>query len=150
MNHQELQKKIISVFEKSRIQIHDNEIISHHCEECNLLKSHFKNTEHLQLQGDMIKAHFDSLPLLTPKALRYFFPNYLIYSLENPDSLVCEFTIYQLIGSSVRDSPLSQFQLFNHEELEVIKDFIVYLKNSEIYAEFQNEIDQTIETWEIH
>jgi hypothetical protein len=106
------------------------EITSHECEEGLAIRAAFVGKTWDSLQPHEIEERFDSLPLLSPAAFYYYFPAYLLYSLDHfdDDSLVCQFTIYALKPdedeAKYHDWWQALFELCTEEQCRVMEAFI--------------------------
>lgn len=151
MNKEILTEKIKEGFKNNLFVLKNDEIISHNCDECNILKKDFSDIKHLKLPNDLIEEHCTDLPLLTPKAFHYFFPNYLIYSLSNLDWSICDF-ILNIIKDYNTSFYNTRFKLFNEKEKFVIKLFLLFIKDSDNYKDYKDlkeEVDSSIKNWKI-
>lgn len=85
---------------------------------------------------EIIDYNYSSLPFLTPIALLFFLPAYMIYGLENFDSNVLEFTVYKLIPPvNVNGQELKLKELFLSWVIQLTSDqqraitlFLEYVK----------------------
>lgn len=68
------------------------------------------------------------LPLLTPEALHFFLPAFLLYALDNWQSEVWHFTVYSLAPGKEKEDDLAwwqrRFSLFTPEQKEVLFAFL--------------------------
>ena len=90
-----LQSKIEAAFSDVQPPASDN-IIEHECQECREVERTFRNQNWRNIEPKKIEWAYDKLPLFTPEAFLYFLPAFMIYSLREPESQVCEFLIYGL------------------------------------------------------
>ena len=81
---------------QSAPQPEDVEIAPHQCKGCDQIRRDFCQLESVELTGDILEKHSGDLPLLGPKAWRYFLPAFLSYALANPDSAVAEMLVINL------------------------------------------------------
>lgn len=77
------------------------EIVSHRCHECDRVERDFRDVVWKEVPASVVEYHFDSLPLFTPRAFRYFLPAYIMASLTDPESNVPEFLFYSLEASGI-------------------------------------------------
>ncbi len=126
--NQEFIKKIYKVFsyaEKPSI----TEITPHRCEECDEIRDSFYAYDQKSIPDNLIKKFFDSLPLLSPKALKYYLPRFLEFSLLNRDELVFEFCLYHLTGGKPNDPYWEdRIKIFNQKEKELLKEYSMLCK----------------------
>ena len=96
------------------------------------------------MQPNELEARFDSLPMLTPSAFKYYLPAYLNRSLERfePDYLVCQFTIYAVAPDD--DAEEARFSdwwrerltLFEPRQFEVLVQFVDLARRHQAFQKF--------------
>ena len=64
----------------------EDEIAPHQCPECSEIRHDFGGARANEISDEVLARRADSLPLLTPKAWRYYLPAYLDYAARNIDS----------------------------------------------------------------
>ena len=62
----------------------DEDIARHDCSECLAIRAAFARRTWDSLQPSELEARFDSLPMLSPGAFKYYLPAYLTYSPRTP------------------------------------------------------------------
>jgi hypothetical protein len=105
---------------------------------------------------EVIDYNYDSLPFLSPLALRFFLPAYMTYGLNNLDSNVLEFTIYKLIspndskGLELRELFFFWVSQLTEEQKMAITLFLKYVKvQYEQRQFFPNDADEALQSyWE--
>ncbi|HSC86516.1 MAG TPA: DUF6714 family protein [Polyangiaceae bacterium] len=95
MNESELIAEIYAAFAEAPRPT-ASEITSHRCGECDEVRDRLARHEARDVPVIDMQWVGDSLPLLTPRALRYFLPRYLEFSFTHRDSTACEFVLYHL------------------------------------------------------
>jgi hypothetical protein len=69
----------------------------------------------------------DSLPLLSPKALRYYLPRYLEFSITHRTSNACEFVLYHLADENPeKDYWKERYSVFSQLERDAIVQYLRY------------------------
>ena len=71
----------------------------HKCLECDEIKYGLHPYNVKDVPDELIAKLNESLPLLSPKALRYYLPRYMEFGLLNQDHIVFELTLYHLTPS---------------------------------------------------
>src|SRR5438128_9120148 len=97
MTKEELKQIIIKMF-NSIPHPGKNNIIGHKCAECYGVKKDFKDINWRDASEEVIEKNYDKLPLFSPAAFHHFLPAFLIKSIDEPQSSVCEYTIYGLFS----------------------------------------------------
>jgi hypothetical protein len=124
----ELVQAIRAVFPPGR-PLSPADTIAHACEECQGVSSTFAERRWPELPADLIDAHHDSLPLLTPEAYREFLPAYMIRGLERPDDPcgpndVLEFTTYSLLPDNASQWWLARVAGLTEVQVAIIVEFL--------------------------
>ncbi|MDF3020196.1 MAG: hypothetical protein K0Q92_1499 [Steroidobacteraceae bacterium] len=90
----------------------------------------------------------DSLPLLSPKAFRYYLPGFVAFSLTHRESSLDALINYNLAPSpSLDEGDRNRFAYFSPEEREVMAEFVGYRSSLE-GAEFDRQyLDQAVRYW---
>jgi hypothetical protein len=130
----------------------EEDIATHDCSECLAIRAAFARRTWDSLQPSELEARFDSLPMLSPSAFKYYLPAYLTYSLEHLDAdcLVCQFTIYAIAPDT--DAEEAKFvdwwrerlQLFTPEQFEVLVQFLEDTSQNEAFREFVPSLKDSI------
>ena len=126
----------------------EGEITSHRCGECDEVASRLAPHEHDEVPDEDMYWLGDSLPLLSPKAFRYYLPSFVAFSFARPDSSLDALINYNLAPSAMLDEgERDRFAYFSAEEREVIAEFVEYRSNLE-GAEFDGQyLDQAMQYW---
>ena len=74
------------------------EITSHRCCECDRVRDDFARYSVREVPDDVLSYHGDSIPLLTPKAFRYFMPRYIQFTFEHPDTNATDNLLFNLVS----------------------------------------------------
>lgn len=106
----------------------------------------------VEIPGERLEAHFSDLPLMGPAGLHYYLPAFLAYALEHPESNVLEFTVIHLTPSkgSLNASPEyfdNRFGLFDSEQRAAIAAFFADVRNFQLYAAYEGELDRAADLW---
>ncbi len=132
-----LKAKIIEAFEN--VDYPKGFIIEHECEECFGVRKTFLNKDRIQVTSEILLDNYDKLPLFSPEAFHYFYPAYLIYSLEHfTEDEVSDFVVYGLI---VNDKEIvekteyleQRFQHFTKTQLNLVFEFMGLVVQSGAY-----------------
>ncbi|MFM6348518.1 MAG: DUF6714 family protein [Dolichospermum sp.] len=135
INSKEVKKRINSAF--ANIQLPSDEYLLHPaCQDESEIED-FKGRHWQKWQDipqEIIDYNYSSLSFLSPSALRFFLPAYMIYGLDNPNSNVLEFTVYKLIApNDFNDLELRQIffdwvSQLSSEQKTAITLFLKYIK----------------------
>ncbi len=141
----QLQAEIYHVFGETSYP--KNEVlIEHLCDECVGLHQDFAEKKWNEVNEEIIEKNYDNLPLFSPEAFHYFLPAYLLYTLENFESDVAEFTLYSIApdkhwkdkNGEVNDYHKRRFEPFDDAQMNVIhKMLLLYQENPDYYNEFK-------------
>ena len=114
------------------------EITSHRCCECDRILDDFAQYLVADVPQGVIEYHQDSLPLLSPKAFRYFLPRYVQVTCEDTNSDVTDMLLFNLSP----DDPDSEFWSKRCTQFsEVEKSAIIeYLRHRRSF--YDAEIDE--------
>jgi hypothetical protein len=152
MTADDLKQKIEEAF-AGTVTPGDEHIALHECPECQEIRESFRGQCPTTLPDDVIDSHFDSLPLLSPEAFRYFISAYMRYSLEHPDSTVAQFVLYALAPQDYDNFYSERFGLFRAREIKAVIAFLEFLRSCEIEGDdedqqkYESDIDSGIEIW---
>lgn len=131
----------------------EEDIATHDCTECLAIRAAFARRTWDSLQASELEARFDSLPMLSPRAFKYYLPAYLTYSVEHldPDCPVCQFTIYAIAPDS--DAKEAKFvdwwrerlRLFTREQFGVLLQFLEHTSQNEAFRGFIPSLEHSVE-----
>lgn len=115
------------------------EITIHRCYECDKVRDDFAQYSVDEVPDNLMNWHQDSIPLLTPKAFRYYLPRYVKYTCDYIDSNAVDNLLFNLSP----DDPNNEFwsgrcDEFSHSERKAIVDYLEYRKSWQD-AEFDME-----------
>ena len=102
----------------------DDQLIEHLCDECFRLRDDFKGKKPIDIDTDTISYHFDSLPLFSAEAKRYYLPAYLRESILNPGDSVTDFLILTF-DSDHRWNPKGGF---TKEQIDVVNQYFSFIE----------------------
>jgi len=134
-------------------------IALHQCEECAGLRADFAEMRWNLMPPALIEKHYGSLPLLSPEALAYFLPAYLLYALDHftPDSLVTEFVVYHLAPDAPHDQDAIEWRRaklrhFTRQQIAVVNDFLLLVEGDEAFRVYLGDVGpgrrRTMQYWE--
>ena len=146
------QESIITAFASTQKPSDIRAIAPHSCPECDELARDFLPYTYAAVPRNVIELHYDSLPLFSPQALLHYLPAYLLYSLQNPESRVTEFTMYQLSPSKSDLKESTQFhkerlEVFSMEQRSAICNFLIEASSLEDFNRYEAEILRAKEIW---
>ncbi len=103
------------------------------------------------LSREIINSNYSTLSFLSPEAYPFFLPAYMIHGLENPDSNVLMFTVYNLTASApseprLREYFLSRVAKFTSEQKKAITSFLKCVE--EQYEEYSlGDADEALQSY---
>ncbi len=144
--HQEFIKRMYRVFssvEKPLIE----EMTPHRCPECDNVRDRLHAYNQREVPDELLIKHGDALPLLSPKALRYYFPRYIEFGLLNQDSNTFDNCLYHLAPNEIDDYWHERIAIFNAEEKSVLREYLQLRRTLE-YAEYEEDhISKGLSVW---
>ena len=125
-----------------------DEITPHRCLECDDVAARLAAHSHAEVPDEDLYFLGDSLPLLSPKAFRYYLPSYVAFCMTHRDSGVDGLINYSLApSSSLDEGERDRFAYFSPEERSVIAEFVEYRASLE-EAEFDRQyLEQARQYW---
>ena len=108
-----------------------DEITSHRCSECDGIRDQFAKYSVRDVPKELIGFENAALPLMTPKALRYFMPRFVDFSIrpDFDDSVVIDFLLYHLGPEKMREPYwVARFGEFSDRERRAVADYIASRK----------------------
>lgn len=128
-----------------------DEIVSHACDECFRVRDDFAPHSPLTVPGEVLEYHYDSLPLFTPEAFRYFLPGYISHVLNHPESPMASWFLERLQGLATPDSFWSsRAALLSEGEREAILEFLRFIYNAPTFAPHIADIYDALVLWGDH
>lgn len=128
-----------------------NEIVSHACDECFRVRDDFAPHSSLTVPGEILEYHYDSLPLFTPIAFRYFLPGYISHVLSHPESSMAGWIIERLQDLAAPNSFWStRAALLSEGEREAIREFLRFIYSSPKFASLSADIYDALVLWGDH
>jgi hypothetical protein len=126
----------------------ETEITPHRCGECDEVASRLARHEHDAVPDEDMYWLGDSLPLLSPKAFRYYLPSFVAFCLAHQDSSLDALINYNLAPSATLDiGERDRFAWFAPEERKVIAEFVAYRSSLE-GADFDRPfLDEAMRYW---
>lgn len=144
--YEEFINEMYKVFENTPKPSKDD-MTPHRCIECDEIRDQLFKFEQRELPDKILSSHSDSLPLLSPEALRYYLPRYIEFSLKDQYSDVFEFILYHLAPEKIDDYWKPRLDIFTKEEKEIIVKYLEIRKHLE-EAEYEEEwINRGLEVW---
>jgi hypothetical protein len=126
----------------------EKEITPHRCGECDEVAARLAPHGHDQVPAEDMYWLGDSLPLLSPKAFRYYLPGFVAFCMTHRESSLDALINYNLAPSRTLDEgERDRFGYFSPAEREVIAEFVDY-RSSMDGAEFDRQhLEQAIQYW---
>jgi hypothetical protein len=104
----------------------DFPIVLHHCDECARVEHDFRGKRWPEVDLDTLRYHYDSLPLLSPEAFRYYLPSFILGAITDPESNLPDFTLYSLLPGGRRREKCR----FSDQQEHVIVEFARWVAQS--------------------
>ena len=146
-----LKRKVINAF--TNVSCPKGNVTTCKWDECRDLNKDFSGKNWKRIEPELIRKNHDKLSFFLPEAFHYFFPAYLIYSLENfhyeyfyyPYDDTCEYTIYAVIPQQNHSENdliyfRERFKLFTSEQIDCINEFLVLVEEDESFDVFSEEV----------
>jgi len=152
----ELKRKIADAFKGVPAPAHDR-IALHECDECTELRDAFAGKDWRSMDCEFLEAYCSRLSLLSPEALPYYLPAYLLCALDNfdPDNMVAEFTIYHLspeerIAQSHAEWWREQLRFLTAEQMAVVGEFMQLVREHEGFRVYLGDVGPKHEQFREH
>ena len=121
-------------------------IALHECEECSELRSAFAGRDWRTLSREFLEQYYGSLPLLSPEALQYYLPAYLLAAIAefHHDNIVAEFTVCNLTpevqDEGHADHLREKLRPFSAEQMRVLADFMQLVREDEEFRTYLGDV----------
>jgi hypothetical protein len=144
--YEEFIEKMYSAFSNAEKPAID-EMTPHRCIECDEVRDQIHTFDKREVPDHLLHYHGDALPLLSPKALRYYFPRYIEFGLLNQDENAFDNCLYHLAPKETDDYWRERVSIFSSEEKKSLRTYLLMRRDMED-AEFDEEyIVKGLETW---
>ena len=126
----------------------EKEVTPHRCGECDEVAARLAPHEHDAVPVADMYWLGDSLPLLSPKAFRYYLPSFVAFCLTHRDSSVDALINYNLAPSaSLDEGERDRFGYFSPSERQVIAEFVEHRSKMD-GAEFDRQyLEKATQYW---
>jgi hypothetical protein len=125
-----------------------DEITPHRCPECDDVAARLAPHNHADVPDADLYFLGDSLPLLSPKAFRYYLPSYVAFCMTHRDSSLDGLINYSLAPSSALDEgDRNRFVYFSPEERSVIAEFVEHRAGLEEAELDRADLDRATQYW---
>lgn len=115
-----------------------DEMTPHRCIECNEIRDQLHAYDKRDVPNKLLIYHGDALPLLSPKALRYYFPRYIEFGLLHQEYNAFDSCLYQLALDTIDDYAKARMAVFTSNEKAIFREYLE-LRRSMEDAEFDEE-----------
>ena len=123
-------------------------IIAHDCQECREVERTFRNQNWRNIEPEKIEWAYDKLPLFTSEAFLYFLPAFMIYSLREPESEVCDFLIYGLTNKKPSDEWWQErYSKFSEAQKSVCNLILRWLSLNPEHIYKVEDIEKALKLW---
>lgn len=92
-----------------------DDITPHRCYECDEVRDGLAPYAARTVPDEEVRA--DSLPLLSPTALRHYLPRYIEFGFTHRDSILSEFLIYNLCAENLEERRYAAFSIAERQAL---------------------------------
>ena len=125
-----------------------DKVIEHDCPECRAVRRVFRHELWRSLKSEKIDWGHDKLPLFTPHAFQYFLPAFMLYSLDDPSSTVCELLVYSLIVPKENDDWWQKrLDKFTRNQKAACGLFLRWIQHQPKYASDSDDIEEAMAQW---
>lgn len=125
-----------------------DEIVSHSCCECFRIRDDFSPHAWPDVPGEVFEYHWDSFPLFTPQALRYYLPGYMLHALKNPGSEVAGWVIEKLRDLGQPDEFWApRASSFAETEKAAIREFLHFVYESPDFTRLRADSYDALVCW---
>lgn len=141
-----LRQEILEVFPRVDPPHSDN-ITSDNYGDSPQVRRSFNGVTWWSAPGKLIDENYDGLPLLTSEAFQYYFPAFLLRSLEwfDPDNPTLEFTVYSLSPTKTsRNDPWFSARLirFTPCQIRIVRKFLNCILNDPAMYSFYKDAER--------
>ena len=124
-----------------------NKMTPHRCCECDEVRDQLHAYDKRDVPEKLLHYHGDAIPLLSPKALRYYLPRYIEFGLLNQDANAFDNVLYALAPDELDDYHTERINVFTKEEKKIFVKYLLLRQTMED-AEYDKEyIDKGLEAW---
>ena len=128
-----------------------DEVVSHACAECFRIRDDFSPHVWSEVPPSVFEYHWDSFPLFTPRAFRYYLPGYMKHTLDYPQSDVAGWTIEKLRDLCHPDGFWTQRSgLLTAAEEQAIRAFLRFVYAAPEFARLRSDSYDALVCWGEH
>jgi hypothetical protein len=120
----------------------DDDLVPHHCDECDVLRADLRGRSPDDLSDGWIERSFDQLVFMSDDAKRYYIPAYLRVAARDPGSTVAQFVLYSL-SDEFRFQPSGGY---TSSQQRAILDFLSFIE-PQSDSEQKEHISKARERW---
>jgi hypothetical protein len=124
-----------------------DEITPHRCDECDEVSARFSRHPARDVPHDDMLWLGDSMPLLSPKAFRYYLPRFIEFCLVTPQSSADAMINYNLAPSGVDLGERNRFAQFSDAERRAVHEFVEYRAALPDYEFDQEYLEDARKFW---
>lgn len=140
-------KRLYSAFSEAPRPV-ESEVTPHRCGECDEVSARLAAHESGEVPDQDMYWLGDSLPLLGPKAFRYYLPNFIAFSLKHRDSSLDGVINYNLAPSaSLDEGERNRFASFTRTEAGAISEFVEFRANLDGASFDRPYLEQARQYW---
>lgn len=121
--YEEFIEKMYQVFSSAEKPL-IGEMTPHRCIECDELRDQLHPYVQRDVPDEWLTYHGDALPLLSPKALRYYFPRYIEFGLLNQDENAFDNCLYHLSPDEIDEYWAERIAIFSIEEKAIFREYL--------------------------
>jgi hypothetical protein len=123
-------------------------VIEHDCPECRAVRRVFRYEHWRSLKAEKVDWGHDKLSLFTPHAFQYFLPAFMLYSLDEPSSIVCELLVYSLIAPKENnDWWQKRLDKFMPNQKAACGHFLRWIQLQPKYGSDSEDIESAVAQW---
>jgi hypothetical protein len=125
-----------------------DDITPHRCSECDDIRNRLSQYSVRDVPDEEMVWLVEAMPLLSPRALRYFLPRFVEFSLTHPDSIARDNVLYHLSAEHPNEPYwVERYAVFSSEERHAIANYLA-LRYTWPDAEFEKEhLERAMGLW---
>jgi len=122
-------------------------VIEHDCPECRAVRRVFRHEQWRSIKPNKVEWGHDKLPLFTPQAFQYFLPAFMLYSVGDPSSIVCQLLVYILLHGERDDWWQKRLDKFTPNQKAACRFFLRWIQFRPECNSDPEDIERAVAQW---
>ena len=122
-------------------------VIQHDCPECRAVRRVFRHEQWRSIKPNKVEWGHDKLPLFTPQAFQYFLPAFMLYSVADPSSIVCQLVVDILLHEERDDWWQKRLDKFTPNQKAACRLFLHWIQFRPESASDPEDIERAVAQW---